>query len=115
MSLSYVNAWREPRLYPGDFSATDSVIVKFVKMTTRFSLSPVATHIPEPSTGHSQDGSTQQTDAPIAPAPDTDVEVEDAACCILLGVLHILNPFVVSIHLEHSLSNSRPDRFSFKL
>ena len=40
---------------------------------------PAATHIPEPSTGHSQDGSTQQTDAPIAPAPDTDVEVEDTA------------------------------------
>ena len=38
---------------------------------------PAATDIPEPSTGHSQEGSTQQTDAPNAPAPDTDTEVEN--------------------------------------
>ena len=40
---------------------------------------PAANYIPEPSTGHSQDGSTQQPDAPIAPAPDMDTEVEDTA------------------------------------
>ena len=40
---------------------------------------PAATDISEPSTGHSQDGSMQQTDAPTAPAPDTEIEVEDTA------------------------------------
>ena len=40
---------------------------------------PAATDISEPSTGHSQDGSMQQTNAPTAPAPDTEIEVEDTA------------------------------------
>ena len=38
---------------------------------------PIAADISEPSTAHSSDGSTQQPDAPIAPVPDTELQVED--------------------------------------